>query len=184
MAIGAVVQGICSPGEGLGSGYSGWVVANEDLETADTAELLSPANITRATFHWVKRPASARRVLLRGRNNAAATTVTTSPIVQIWGAYSDPDSAGAFSNTPTAASGTNFMRLDNADSGATGLTLTLAATGNLEDALFEYGDLEATTGLAGLDCKNARYIGMLVSTAANVTGGAAHAVAGQMLFME
>lgn len=166
-----------------------WQVANSDLETADSAtNLLKPHLVTRADVYWLRTPTGATRVLMRGRNDAAATTFTTDPVVRIIGAFPTKPGREAevaitdsgFSGTPGDANHAEFMRLDNADAGATGITLDHSATGNIEDASYEYTDLP---DLTGYDLKGATYVGMLVETAAAVTGGAANAVFGMYLFL-
>lgn len=160
---------------------SGWVEANTDLQTADTANLLTPQLVTRAAVKWLEVPASCSRILIRGRNLATmSATGTPSAVLSFWGATGNPNRALAasattspWSTTPTGTNGGVFMRLDNADSGATGLTLTFATTGNLEDGTYEYTDLEATTGLTGLDLKGCAYVTALVATVCAVTGSAA-----------
>lgn len=167
------------------------VPVNTDLETADTASLLQPQNITRAAFSWVRVPDGCSRALIFGRNSASATTFTTDPVVTIWGAflsYPGPeaeqkvvDSAG-FSGTITALNHAIFRRLDNVDAAGTGLTIDFSVS-VAEDASYDYTDYESTTGLAGLDLKGAHYVGMLVSTAAQVTGGSAHEAHGMLHFI-
>lgn len=151
-----------------------WVAANTDLETADSAaNLLKPWNITRAAVVWLKVPDGATRCYLRGRNEATASAAgTPAAVVQVWGANGTPTTAGAFSGTTTDANYAQFTRLDNADAGNAGVTLTFATTGNLEDATWEYTDLP---DLTGYDCKGCNYVTVLVSTACALTGASAYA---------
>lgn len=177
----SVAQGSCG-GSGsivhLASTQGGWVEANTDLQTADTANLFKPQLVTRAAVKWLEVPASATRILIRGRNLATmSATGTPAAVISIWGAVGGPDrtllaaaTTSPWGTSPTATNGGVFMRLDNADSGATGLTLTFATTGNLEDGTYEYTDL---VDLTGLDLKGCQFVTALVATACAVTGSAA-----------
>jgi len=184
MAIGGILnQGVKTSGApvNISSVKGFWFVCHDNLEAAaETTGLLQPFGITTSSFHWVKVPDGATRVLVRARNDAAATTFTTSPVVRIIGMDGVPTDAGSFSGTAGNANFGEPTRLDNADANAAGVTLTLAATTNLEDASYEYGD---PPDLTGYDLKGCSYVGMVVETAANVTGGAAHGVVGQMRFL-
>jgi hypothetical protein len=166
----AIIQG---PGSGSGtivhpcSIRGGWIEANSDLETADTANLLKPWNISRAAFNWVQVPQGATRVLLRGRCLVAATINTAAAVVKLWGINGSPNSSGVFSGTGGASGYAECTCLDNADPGATGLSLTFAATGGglLEDNTYIFTDLP---DLTGYDCKGCDYVGMLVATACSL----------------
>lgn len=183
-AVGGGAQARTHSATIVGSVIGEWTQANGDLETADTANLLSPYNITRAAFRWVKVPEGCKLVRARGRNDATATTVTTDPVIRLVGAWGTPNEAGSFSGTPTDSNYARFARIDYpststspSDDNATGQTLDLAATGRMEDASYEYSGVTPW-----YDCNTAAYVGILVETAANVTGGAAHAVYGDLLF--
>lgn len=173
-----------------------WQLINIDLETADTAGLLSPYLITRAAFIWLKVPDGAVRCLIRGRNDAVATTFTTDPVVRMIGAFPtlpgrEADKAivdSGFSGTPGQTNHAEFLRLDSIDANAAGVTIDFSATTNLEDATYEYTDVPAANGeglggLTGFDLKGATYVGMMVETAASVTGGASNVVRGEVLFL-
>lgn len=163
------------------STQSGWVVANSDLQTADSAtNLLQPNLVTRAAVQWLEVPASATRFLLRGRNLATmSATGTPAAVVKLFGASSHvggpntslaaPATTSPWATTPTAQYGGTFMCLDNADASATGITLTFATTTNMEDGTYEYTDLP---DLTGYDCKGCSWIGVLVATPCAVTNSA------------
>jgi hypothetical protein len=154
------------------------VEANTDLQTTDTANLLTPQLVTRAAVRWLEVPAASTRILIRGRNLATMSAAgTPAAVVSIWGAVGGPNrtldataTTSPWGTSPTATNGGVFMRLDNADSGATGVTLTFATTGNLEDGTYEYTDL---VDLTGIDLKGCSYVTALVATACAVTGSAA-----------
>lgn len=148
------------------SAGSTWIIANDDAETAQAStDLLRPAATDDATFHWVKAGPGCTRVLVRARQ-AVAATVTTSPVVRVMGAFGDPDGDGAFADDGTV----RFLRLDNADFNATGVTLTLVSsgTGLNRDTTYAYTDVST---LDGYDLKGSQYVGILVETAANVNSG-------------
>lgn len=173
-----------------------WQLINTDLETTDTAGLLKPYLITRADFIWLRVPDGATRVLLRGRNDSVATTFTTDPVVRLVGAFPTlpGDAAGkaisdsGFSATPGDTNHAEFLRLDSIDANAAGVTIDFAATTNLEDGTYEYTDIPAANGeglggMNGFDLKGATYVGLMVETAANVTGGATNVARGEVLFL-
>lgn len=182
MAIGQIASGSANaPGGQVAqsSVQSGWVVANTDLQTADTAALLKPYLITRAAFSWVRVPFSCTRVLLKGRNLATmSATGTPGAVVRVIVARGTPDSSGGFSGVPGNAAFAVFDRVDNVDANAAGVTLTFATTTNMEDTVYEYTD---PVDLTGVDLKAGSFVGMLVETACAVTGSAA--VDGMFLFM-
>lgn len=185
MAIGSMLRaGVSTIGQIIhtASIKGKWIVCHDNLEaTAETAAvLLKPYSAVTTTLHWVKVPDGATRVMIRAKNDAAATTFTTSPAVVIMGAYGTPNDAGEFSGTVADAHYARFLRLDTADSNGAAVTLTLAATGNQEDASFEYSDVPT---LDGYDLKGCDYVAMLVQTAANVTGGALNGVYGELMFL-
>lgn len=162
----------------IASSQGSWVVAHDDLEaSADSAaNMLKPWNISKASMHWVKIPEGATRVWVRARMDATASVVTTSPIVKLMGANGTLDATNAtFSGTSTAASFAQFTRVDDsADDAGSGQTLTLATTGLLEDASYEYSNKKGP-----YDCVGCSHVAILVATAANVTDGT---VAGQLKF--
>lgn len=174
MAV-SVSQGQCNVTGTLvhvASTTGSWVQCNTDLETADTANLLKPWNVSRAAVVWLRVPDGATRCYLRGRNEAVMSAAgTPAAVVQVWGANGTPSSTG-FSGTTTDSNYAQFTRLDNADAGNAGVTLTFATTGNLEDATWEYTDLP---DLTGYDCKGCTHVTVLVSTACALTGASGYA---------
>jgi len=159
-----------------------WLKCHDDLTVAEAAaDLLKPWNVASAEVHWIRIPDDATGVYVGARQAAAVSAVTTSPIVRLYGAtgfenadgveeaIGDPNSAGAFSGTITDANFAAFNRLDNLDANAAGLTLALATTTLMEDGGFEYSDLPSLVPYSTMGHK---WFGMLVETAANVTGGA------------
>lgn len=146
-----------------------WITANDDAETAQSAgDLLAPAAIDDSVFHWVKVGPGVTRVLIRARQ-AIAATVTTSPVVRVYGLWSDDEEvSGAFDTDGTG--GVRCLRLDNADANASGVTLTLvtSGTGLMQDSAYAYTDVPT---LDGYDLKGAPFVGVAVETAANVNSG-------------
>lgn len=143
-----------------------WIIANDDAETAQSAtDLLRPAAIDDSVFHWVKVGPNATRVLVRARQ-AVGATVTTSPVVRVIGVYGTTSDGATFADDGTV----RFLRLDNADWNATGVTLTLVSsgTGLNRDATYAYTDVST---LDGYDLKGCMYVGIAVETAANVNSG-------------
>lgn len=191
--VGSVVMGICSP-KGSASNPSSvetnWVQCHDNLEaTADAASVyLKPYDSAKTSFHWVRVPDNATRVLVRGKVDAAATTIATAPIVAIIGAKGgDPVAAtNNFSGVHPTASAANanfakYTRIDNADQNAAGITLTLCVTtAGFEDNTYVYGD---PYDLTGFDVKGSRYVGLMVLTAASVTGGASNAALAEFAFL-
>lgn len=177
MPIGAITQGSSSSGSmqvvTVASARGNWVVINDDAETAQSAtDLLRPAAIDDAVYHWCEVRDGATRCLVRARM-AVGATVTTSPVVRLVGAYGQITSDGSFPNTSAAAVARNplFLRLDSADWNAAGFTLTLvtSGTGLNRDNDFAYTDI--MPDLDGYDLKGANYVGIMVETAANVDTG-------------
>ncbi len=146
------------------SAGSTWVTVNDDARTAQSAgDLLEPASIDDSVFHWCKRN-NATRVIVRALDPAG--TLTTSPVVRLilgWGTLDG-------SSPATTA---KFMRGDNADSNATGFTLTLVslATGQIADA---DGNIHSDPStLEGYDLLGCDFFGIAVETAAAFSAGAA-----------
>jgi len=168
-----------------------WITAHDNLSaTAETSTvLLKPYSATTSTLHWVRVPDNCTRVYVRGKNTATMTGVTTQPVVRIIGAYpTSPgaaadaaiESAGGPSGTVGNAGHCTFGRIDNADANATGLTLAIATTGNLEDDTYEYTDW---TAIDGYDLRGASYVAMLTETAASVSGIGNQTVYGELMFL-
>lgn len=169
-----------------------WQQVNDDLETAEAAaDLLKPWNITRSTFHWCKVPEWATRVLVRGKIDLASTTYTTAPVVRLVGAFPfdlstnglDTIRKSGFSGVATDVNGAEFLRLDAATANATGPTIPIAASKTtmfIDSTGYIYTD---PIDLTGYDVKGAWYVGLMVETAAVVTGGASNGVFGELLFL-
>lgn len=186
--VGSIVYGVCSAKgspNNPSSVETNWVQCHDNIEaTADAASvLLKPWNSAKTSFHWVRVPELATRLLVRGKVDAAATTISTAPVVWIVGAHGgDPSTTtNNFTDTPGATTFAKYTRLDNADQDATGITLTLCVTTQgMEDASYVYGN---PYNLDGFDLKGARYVGLMVATAASVTGGAANAAYAEFAFL-
>lgn len=147
-----------------------WITVNSDARSAQSSgELLAPATIAGATFHWLKVPENVTKVLIRGKYPAGTSVIVTSPIVRPMGAYENGgeiSDAGVCPNDGTVPP----LRLDNASHSATGLTCTLSVSNDVSDGTFKYG---AVTSIAGYSILGADYIGVMVSTAAAITSSAA-----------
>lgn len=144
-----------------GSGYTDFIVANEDTSTAQSAtDLLRPGGIDDSFFHWVRLAPGVTRVFVRCRYDDGTSAVATSPIVRVFGALFDPQATTEASN--------KFRRLDNVDWNAAGVTLTLVAngTGVHHDGTNYYSD-EAT--LSGYDALGCKYVGVAIETASGIT---------------
>lgn len=178
MAIGLAVRANTKvPGQVVYPASAGgtWITANDDAETAQAGtDLLRPAAIDDATFHWVKVGSGATRVLVRAKF-AVAAVVTTDPVVRVLAAYGEPDTIGAFADDGTV----KFLRLDNQDANAAGVTLDLITSGasGLRDTTYGYSD---PYDLTGFDLKGADYVGIAVETASATDTGT---VAIELLFI-
>ncbi len=181
MAIGAVVGGTGSSSGQIvvtASVKSSWVVCHDNLKaTAETSTvLLTPWNTATSAAHWVRIPDQCTRVLIRARNAASMTSAGTAPVVRCYITDGTPNSAGAISGTITSANFGEITRIDNVDSAAAGVTLTLSTNTNLEDGSYEYSD---PPDLTGYDCKGGSYFLMLTETASTADA----AVVGQCRFI-
>ena len=174
--MGAPVQLACRvPAAGGGAAYTasvrgGWITIHGDLE--DTAEaagvLLRPLTYASAFVYPAKVHPAGTRVIIRCRY-PQASTLTTSPIVQLWGIYTsekatEPTSAGAFTDDGTVQA----MRLDNIDQNNAGVTVTLLVASDARDTTYKYSDV---TDLDGYDLKGCDYLLALASTAGNISAG-------------
>lgn len=183
MAVGATIKSAAMPdpkGDALPLPLACIVDANDDARTAQAAgDLLNPFLIDDSVFHWVKVPQAATRFYIRGRTASTLASVTTDPIVQIWGTILDP--ADGVSTAITCKP----FRLDNADVAATGVTLDLVAsgTGLQTDGTNFYTDvLPSTVGwTGGYPTMGFAYIGIPVATAAVLSSNVAVAV--EVIFM-
>lgn len=112
------------------------------------------------------------RVLIRARY-ATGATVTTSPVVKVWVVDSDPtitrNAAGTITSVAWATDGTvQYMRIDNQDNSAAGITVTLDSTNDQTDATYKYSD---PVSLTGLDLQGGSWLLVTVATQANVNSG-------------
>lgn len=178
MAIGAQTQGGVSNGampvHVMASARGNWTVVNDDAETAQSAtDLLRPAAIDDSTFHWCRVSDGVTRCLVRARQ-AVAAAVTTSPVVRVFGAYGNSiTAAGSWPDTSAAAIARDplFLRLDNVDWNAAGLTLTLVTSGTGLNRDNDYAYTDVMPDLTGIDMKGCQWVGVAVETAANVDTG-------------
>lgn len=148
----------------------GWVVANSDAKTAQSAaDLLAPLGCTDSAVRWVRVPSAASAVVIRARYPSTATTFSTSPVVRVYGVYGDTG------DSPAANDGAvPIMRIDAASATASGLTVPVAAAASsLANGSVRYS---GPTSLVGLDCKCATYIGVFVETAAVLGSGSGDVV--------
>ena len=149
------------------------VQCHDDARTAQSAgELLQPASISSTLLRWVKRGADITRVVVFAAQPVGAT-VTTSPIVRVIGAFGvdgsevSPSNDGTFSNTGSV----RFVRLDNAQASAAGMTLTLSSSGAnlMRDASRAYTN--PAPDLDGIDLRGCDWFAVLVQTAAAYSAG-------------
>ena len=146
-------------------------VIDDSEQTAATAtEQLNPGVSAGSYWQWVKKGDRANRIALFARQ-AVGATLTTSPVLKVYGAYrlspnatTPENNAGVLPNDGTWV----CRRLDNQDANASGITLALSSsgTGLLQDGTFAYSDYSDPIDL--LDCE---YFIVLHSTAANVNSG-------------
>lgn len=153
---------------------SSWIVANDDASTAQTGKTLTPAAITDSTFHWVKR-GNASKMLMRALLETTGATVSTSPAVYVmgmWGQLAQPEG-----DVYGPVAGARFMRLDNADSNASAITLTVVQDGTNLIFSSNAGGTDTVpasdpNSLTPIELKGCDYVGVVVVTAASVSAGA------------
>src|SRR5690606_30642040 len=116
---------------------------------------------------WVKIGPGVTRAVIRAKY-PKGSTVSASPVVYPILAYGEPNADGSM----PADGSVRFLRADNADSDAAGLTLTLTTGGNglMVDDTYAYSD---PVSLTAADLLGADYLGVVVGTAANVGGAGA-----------
>lgn len=141
-----------------------WSTIITDLEaTAETTALLRPQSAVSTYITPVVLGGNCTRFLVRARYTDSAT-ITTNPVVRIYGGYYDVREAGLVDD------GTKHcLRLDNVDSDATGLTVTMDEDDDLRDTTYAYSD--CVPDLDGIDAKGAWFIWALIETAGNVGTG-------------
>lgn len=158
-----------------GSVKSQWILAYDDASTLVTAGTqIIPNTIANSVFHWVRVPENATSMLIRART-PLASTVTTSPVVKVLGMNlpnAGPlSSVGAPSNTVTDASYGVFLRLDADTQAAAGITITIVNTASAySDATYNWCDPYSRTPM---DLLGSEYVGLVVTTAASISAGAA-----------
>ena len=166
------------PGAGGGVSYPAsvigtWAVLHANLSTAaeSATELLRPTVTTlNAGVRLLRVSGACKGIMLRARYDPTITTVTTAPVVRIYGITGTDAAAGVLSDT-----GANPPeRLDALTAAAAGLTVTPVAlgAGNLRDGTYAYTDVLTVSGSPFFDVRGAKYIMALTETAANVSGGA------------
>jgi len=172
MAIGEIRAGNVMGAGGdvvyAASAKGSWVVANDDATAAQAAtDHLNPSAIDEPSFHWVKIGPGVTRAVIRAKY-PKGSTVSASPVVYPILAYGEPNADGSM----PADGSVRFLRADNADSDAAGLTLTLTTGGNglMVDDTYAYSD---PVSLTAADLLGADYLGVVVGTAANVGGAGA-----------
>ena len=162
----------------VGCGLGEWQTLNADLAaTADTAaNLLDPLVVTGDRIRVVQVPymnsgskallERAPYFLLRGAVDSSATATTTSPVIRVYGVDAEVNDDGTWDGTES------FVRLDNADNTAAGITLTFESTISTTTMLSDddnfYTDVEPD--LTGFSTQNCKYVFALVETAGNLTG--------------
>lgn len=152
--------------------YGMWTTCHSNLSaTADSAaNLLNPtaSGISTSVVPIIVGQAVSK-ALFRVRYPTAAT-ITTSPIVRLYGAHCSEEQAKAI-ETAGALDDTGLappIRLDNIDSGAAGVTLTLDSTNDIRDGTYKYSD---PISLTAMDLLGSKIIWALASTAANISTG-------------
>lgn len=165
--LGASVQGVAPaiPGSVTGD----WTTIHSDASATASTQALTPLSETSANVKWLKVPNRVVRVLVRCRYPTGASSLVTSPVIKLYGAWPGVGATAATKTEPPfATDGTvKIMRLDNVDSGAAGVTVTLDFTNDIGDATYKYSD---PTSLDGYDLKGAAWIACLVTTAGAATG--------------
>lgn len=150
-----------------------WTTVHGNLsDTAESAAvLLRPATYASAFVYPARIHHGATRISIMARYKQATSTVTTSPVVRIygiWGADSVVTPAGVISDDGTAI----IRRIDTGSSNGAGITLTLttaAAADKMRDTTYRYSD---EYDITGVDLRGAKWLLALTETAANISGGA------------
>lgn len=143
-----------------------WTTINGDAKTAQsTAELIAPFSITASAVNWVAVPDNATRAVFRVSYASTATTVSTSPVIRVFGLFNPTDITAAPANDGTSVP----MRIDNVSPSAGGVTLTCtAAATDINDGAARKGQPHSLTGM---DCMGAKRIAALVETALALSAG-------------
>lgn len=153
-----------------GAGKSKWFVANTSLQTVNTNVLL---NLGHATAYTTVIPIEVgngvTRCWIRGVVPATATTFTTDPVVKL---VASDGEVGDGTGIP--------WRIDTDDQDAAGITIDFAASTTVFTASVGGVSSYCTDvlgGSSGYDLRGARYLYVLVSTAAVITDGASDVTA-------
>lgn len=150
------------------------VVTNAKATAATATELKTPLSFAGSNCRWTKVGPGISRILLRAKYSG---TVTTSPVLQVYGVHQPDPATGVTSDSPAFSDAGTIAptRLDNDAAGA-GITITLDATNDIRDSagtpnLYSpwYEFVSPQTGVPG-DCLGASHILVLCSTAANTSG--------------
>lgn len=141
-----------------------WITIHNDLEQASGITGVRPLSVTSTDIIPIQVPVGATRVLFRARY-ANGATVTTSPIIVVYGVWGELD-GGAFTEGNDQV---QCARLDNQDNSAAGITVTLDGTNDVDDATYQYSDI--VPSLTGLDLLGASYVFAYPTTVANVNSG-------------
>lgn len=141
-----------------------WTQVHTDAEQVNSgAELLNPRSVSSA-YVIPAIVSQGTRLRITARTNFAVATITTSPVVRIFGADQAPDSSGAF------PSGTIFHRIDAENFNDTGVTLTLSlAASSQNDGTYCWSSQVPVS--TGFDMLGAKAVIVLIETAANVNVG-------------
>lgn len=153
------------------------VVSNAKATAATATELKTPLSFAGSNCFWVKIGQGITRGVFRVKYSG---TVTTSPVIQVYGVHQPDPATGVTTASPAFADNGTIAptRLDNDAAGA-GITLTLDATNDIRDTagtpnLYSpwYEFVSPQTGVPG-DLLGCSHILVLCSTAANTSGAAA-----------
>lgn len=150
----------------------GWVTIHGDAEaTAESsANLLRPTTSgLNANVRYLRVPDGAVRVQLRVRYGNAET-VTTSPVVRVFGLTGLVPSTG----TVTEGDGSVWAKRLDAIANTTGTTLTMDGTNDIRDGTYQWSQCleNQIDGSPWVDLQGSSYVTVLVETAASVTGAA------------
>ena len=164
-SVGSGASAIVLPG----SGRSSWHTIHTDLTAAaeSASILLRPLTFANTTnVRIIEVPEGVTRFFARGQY-PQASTLTTNPVVRFYG-IDGPDLATT--NTLLDDGSYQWLRLDNADSGSAGLTISLDTTNDGRDTTYKYTD--CVPDLTGIDLQGCRWLLALGSTAAVISAGA------------
>lgn len=142
-----------------------WVTIHDDLEaTAETSTVLNrPLSNTGTNAHPAKVSDGGGKWMVRAKYAKASSP--TSPKMCIYAIYGEPGSDGNFADDGTVP----VIRLDNSDSGAAGVEITIDPTNDICDGTYRYSDPITFTPS---DALGAWYILALTHTAASSVAGA------------